>query len=638
MIIKVNISFFTFICFVHLVSYGQSIMSISSIPDSLKENANAVYLLDEGSFEIYKDNKATFKVKQIVAILNSKAQKHATMVVGYDKHTKVNYLNSSLYDSNGKLLKVLKKKEVKDYSSYDGFSVYSDNRLKYADLRQNNYPYIVEFEYEVEYKYTFSIPDWRVLPGENVSVVKSKYSIRSPKEYKPRVKIENTDVSFTEQDQGESVHMEIEFNNLISRERELYGPRFDEIRPIVYCAPSKFSYDEYKGDMSTWNGFANWLNQLNGGRDALSEETVSELKEITSELNSREEKIKAVYEYLQNRTRYVSIQLGIGGYQPFPASEVDELGYGDCKALSNYTYSMLKAIGIESNYTLVYAGSNPPKLDPEFPNNRFNHAILCVPNEKDTIWLECTSQTRSFGYMGNFTGDRDVLIVNENGGNIVHTTTYNKEDNTQFGVANVSLNENGQATASIEIKYSGLQTGNNGLSSLIRETKKDKEQWVYKNTGISDFTIQDFSFEIEKKKIPTVTEQLDIVINNFTSAKGNRLFFAPNLMNQWSSNPKKYKDRQTDVIRKFTGIDIDTIVYTIPEKFYAEYLPEPINIETDFGKYTSSVKFNEGKLIYIRKLELNKGRFPKESYDDFREFYKDISKADNTKVVFVDRT
>lgn len=617
---------------------GQEISSVSAIPDSLKRNANAVYFLDEGKFEIVANNKAIFKVRQIIAILNPNATWLATKTLGYDKLTKINSFKATQYDAFGNIMKKLKKSEIIDQSSNDGFSVFTDNRIKYADLRQLNYPFIVEFEFEIEYKYTYSIPDWNVLPQENVSVIKSNYSILSPIAYKPRVKIKNTDKVFIEKEAGGLVYMDIEFNNMVAKEREWYGPDFEELTPIIRCGSSKFNYDGYEGDMSTWEAFGKWQLALNKGRNDLSVETINQVKILTENIDSREAKIKAVYEFVQNKTRYVSIQLGIGGFQPFPASEVDELGYGDCKALSNYTYSLLKGIGISSNYTMVYGGKDPPEVDRNFPDDTFNHIILCVPNEKDTVWLECTSQTNPFGYLGEFTGDRDVLVVNESGGEVVHTTTYIKEDNKQISNINVVIEEEGKSMANVQIKYSGLQSDNFGLNFILNDTEKEQKKWIYKNTNISDFTVEDFSFEIDKKRIPVVTEKLNLAINNFSNTKGTRLFFAPNINNKLASNPKKYSNRQTDVIIKTATMDIDTVIYTVPEKFSTEFLSEPILFESEFGKYQAKVIYDTGKLMYVRKIEWNKGRYPKESYNAFRKFHKDISKADNMKVVFIDKT
>lgn len=84
--------------------------------------------------------------------------------------------------------------------------------------------------------------------------------------------------------------------------------------------------------------------------------------------------------------------------------------------------------------------------------------------------------------------------------------------------------------------------------------------------------------------------------------------------------------------------DVDTIAYKIPEAYHIEYLPEDISIESQFGKYEASYEFADGELVYIRRMEREKGRYPKESYEEFRNFYKSISKADKTKVVFVDKT
>ena len=66
---------------------------------------------------------------------------------------------------------------------------------------------------------------------------------------------------------------------------------------------------------------------------------------------------------MQNNTRYISIQLGIGGWRPFEAAYVASKGYGDCKALSNYMYSLLKEAGILSYYTLVKAGAGEEDIN-----------------------------------------------------------------------------------------------------------------------------------------------------------------------------------------------------------------------------------------------------------------------------------
>ena len=110
--------------------------------------------------------------------------------------------------------------------------------------------------------------------------------------------------------------------------------------------------------------------------------TVTMIKDLVKDEVDDIGNAKKVYEYVQGKTRYISVQVGIGGWKPFNASEVDKLGYGDCKALTNYTMSLLKAVGVESNYSVVYAGSSQKNIEDDFTSIQGNHVILNIPSEK----------------------------------------------------------------------------------------------------------------------------------------------------------------------------------------------------------------------------------------------------------------
>ena len=93
------------VLFTYHFSHGQDVFTIESIPDSLRQNANAVYFLDEASFEIVSANKAIFRSHTVVAILNSKGKRHATQYIGYDKLRKINSFSGKVYDQYGKEIK-----------------------------------------------------------------------------------------------------------------------------------------------------------------------------------------------------------------------------------------------------------------------------------------------------------------------------------------------------------------------------------------------------------------------------------------------------------------------------------------------------------------------------------------------------
>jgi hypothetical protein len=84
--------------------------------------------------------------------------------------------------------------------------------------------------------------------------------------------------------------------------------------------------------------------------------------------------------------------------------------------------------------------------------------------------------------------------------------------------------------------------------------------------------------------------------------------------------------------------DLDTVSYHLPKGIYPEFLPDDVKINNRFGEYEASFKVDEGNLVYIRKAKMNKGEFPAKSYQELMDFYRSMSKADNTKLVLMSKT
>lgn len=612
---------------------------VSAIPEELKKDMDVVLREDQMVFTILSPSKAIYKIYQVITILNPNGKNHARETVGYDKLSKINYLKATVYSADGEIIKKLKPSEIIDRSSFDGFTLYSDNRIKHIDLTQNNYPYTVEIEYEVEFKYLFFIPSFYVFGSEKTSVEHGLCKLVYPKSVAPRyttVAIDQSPKIETLSPDQESVTWE--FKNLKPQKSEEFSPSYTKILPHIKAAPSVFEFDTYKGNMSSWDEFGKWIKSLNDGRDVLPEATKQKIKALTANAKNDEEKVKIIYEYMQNRTRYVGIQLGIGGFQPFEATVVDQTGYGDCKALSNYAVAMLKEVGIKANYVLVYAGENYADLNPSFPSSQFNHAIACVPGKTDTLWLECTSQTNPFNYQGKFTGNRKALMITDDGAKIVNTHHYPAEVNVQSRSAEVTVSSTGDATAKVKTTYAGLQYENDRLHVVIDNQYDDQKKWVQENTQIPSFDLISFKMKNNKDKIPSAVVELDLSLRKLASVSGKRLFLTPNLMNRSTFIPEKVEQRKNNVVLRIPYIDIDTIKYHLPEEIYPEFLPEPVVIKSVFGEYESRYTIEQGSVVYIRRMKRNKGEFPPETYKDLIDFYRAINKADNTKIVFLNKT
>ncbi len=608
---------------------------VSAIPENLKLDAYAVIRDDHMAFTIQAINNASLHVHQAVTIFNENGKHFAKTAVWYDKLRKITSMKAQVYDAQGVLIKKLKPNEITDHSAFEG--LYSDNRMKFADLTQGHYPYTIEIEYDVEYKFLYFIDGSAINQHEDVAVQNASYQLSFPEHLKPRYKTYNIKQQPKEQKIKDVVSLTWTFENIAAQKFEV----FSDIKNVVMqieAAPTRFEFEGYAGSMQSWNDYGKWIGTLNKGRNSVPEETKKKIIEITSNLNTVEEKIRTVYHFLQNKTRYVSIQLGIGGYQPFEASVVDKTGYGDCKALSNYMISLLETVNIKGNYALILGGENQENLEVDFPSSQFNHAIVAVPNGPDTVWLECTSQTDPFGYQGRFTGDRKALLITDQGATVVNTTRYPTEVNLQTTSADVHLGLTGDAKATVKTVNSGLQYENGNLNFVVSKPYDDQKKWLQRRIKIPIFDINSFVIKNFKNRIPSAEITAELTMNRFATLSGKRIFLTPNMMNRSTFVPEKVEKRQMPIVVKMGYIEFDTIRYHLPENIFPEFLPADIKIQNRFGEYEARFKVEQGTLVYIRKAKINKGEFPPESYPELVDFYRNMSKSDNTKIVFINKT
>jgi hypothetical protein len=144
--------------------------------------------------------------------------------------------------------------------------------------------------------------------------------------------------------------------------------------------------------------------------------------------------------------------------------------------------------------------------------------------------------------------------------------------------------------------------------------------------------------KLQKDRIPSAFVNLDLTLNRFATVSGKRLFLTPNLMSRSSFIPDNVANRKTEVILKHTYTHVDTIRYHIPNELYPEFLPPPVSFKFRFGTYEASFILDQGSVVYIRKMIIQKGTFPPESYKEFVDFCKTVNKSDNMKLVFLNKT
>lgn len=618
-----------------LFSYSQENNIIALlIPQELKENANAVVRQNNIEIDIVAFNKMIVKKHRIVTVFNKAGEKKINAVLYYDNTISIKKLEARIYNALGNEIKKIKKNDFEDVSVADGVSIFNDNRAKYFKYTAVSYPYTVEYIEETVSTTTAFIPKWYPIESYNVSTEFSSMKINNSSGIVLTFKPSNFE--------GYSISKMSDYHysasNLVAIKPEAYSPTFTAFAPVLKFALQEFDMKGVKGVNTDWKTFGSWVNSdLIQDTHKLPAAVKNEILGLTANATTDIEKARIVYQFMQEKTRYISVQVGIGGWKPMLASDVDKLGYGDCKALSNYTKSLLKVVGVESYYTLIYGSKDIRNIDKTFSSQQGNHAILAVPNDDELVFLECTSQTVPFGYSANFTDDRDVLIIKPEGGEIVHTKTYRTEENLQTTKAKVVLDDSGNIKAQIDLVSEGTQYGYH--EHLVRKDEKDKILF-YKNyfDNINNLEIVSMSLDNNRNDI-VFSEKIDVAARDYASKAGEIILLEPNMFNKKTSVPPRYRDRKLpfEIDRGYT--DVDEFEITLPETLQVEALKEPVSIKNKFGEYVVSIQKNsENSLVYNRKLVINKGQYEKEDYKAFRSFCLKIVKHDKSKIALKNKS
>lgn len=608
--------------------------AVADIPDSLVKSAIVVKRQDETVVQIRSISKAIIYHKYAYTIMNEAGQDFAAFIDGYDKFRRINSINGTLYDKNGNKVKQVKHRDIYDGAYNDQMSLARDIRFKHYDFAYRNYPYTVEYEEEIEMNGIFYLPDWDALSQSKVSVQNSSFTVQVPADYVLRYKQYNyPGEPFIEQP-GKEKKYRWELKNRCAVEPEPYAPAWEERAPVVLIAPADFEIEGYKGNMNDWLHFGQFINQLYSNRDVLPQFIKDKVHQLTDGVSDPKEKIRQLYEFMQENTHYISIQLGIGGWQPFDATYVATKKYGDCKALSNYMCALLKEAGINANTVLIRAGKGADKMVADFPSNQFNHAIACVPMGKDTVWLECTSQTVSAGYMGTFTGGRKALLLAADGGYVVTTPSYTAADNLQERKVTAEVDENGNLVAEVNTRTKGEQQ--ELAHHLIHDvSKEERDKKLNTMLNLPTYSVAKNDYKEIKGALPEVHEYMKIESPNYAAITSKRLFIQPNLLN--SSHTRLTPDtlRKTDVVIKNSFRNIDTILIHVPAGYKVESMPANTMVNNRFGAYSISYHFADDKITLVRMHEMHAARFPPKSYADLVKLYDAMYKGDVGRVVLV---
>ncbi|WDF63052.1 DUF3857 domain-containing protein [Flavobacterium sp. KACC 22763] len=622
-----------FILFTANISAQKNIYPIAAVADSLKQNANAVLRLNQMDIVIASQRSMSIKTQRVVSVLNEKGLKDIDAFSHYDKTTSINNIEAIVYDALGNEIKKIKRKDFRDQSAVSGSTLFSDNRVLYLDYTPISYPFTIAFSCETETSNTAFIPQWYFIDSYNLSVEKCILNITFPKGLgfkKKEFRFDNFNIQKTA---DTDTNLSYIATNIVAQKQEDLSPSPSDLFPKVMMGLENFHLEGVDGNATTWEAFGKWYgDKILTGTTILPEETKTKIKALVGDEKDPVKKAKIIYDYVQKKSRYVNIAVGIGGWKPMLANDVDRLGYGDCKALSNYTKALLQVVDVPSYNTILYGDRYKADIQSDFVSMQGNHMILAIPNKDKYIWLECTSQEDPFGYQGTFTDDRDVLVVKPEGGEIVRTKIYDDKGNTQAGKGVYTIDGAGNFSGTLKIASEGSQYATKLRVETMQPNEKEdhyKDYW----DNISNLKLGKITFTNDKENI-RFTEDVQLSAANYGTLTGNKMIFVVDAFNQYTGNVKRIRNRKNPFQIQRGYLDTDEIEINLPEGYQIEFLPSNYELKGKFGEYkTEIIKKDNNKLTYKRSMFLNKGNYTNKEYDEYRLFMEQVSRNDNAKII-----
>ena len=625
---KKTLLFSTFICsFIYAQNYA-----VDQIPADLVKDAYAVVRQNDEKIELLKVDELKYTENVVVTVLSKAGDNYVGAQAYYNPNTKIDVFEATLYDAFGKEVKKFKSKDLLDQSAVSNGQMYTDDRIKYLNFTPTSYPYTIHYKITTTTKNTIGIPKWFPIKAPNLSVEKSSYQFSNKTNATIRLK-ENNFTGFNIQKTGDQNNLNYTYNHIPAFNEEDKMVSIRNIFPNAILASNQINIDGVKGNYDNWNDYGKWTYTylVNGKQDFTSPQK-EYFKGLVKEAKSDKEKVQILYKHLQKKVRYIGVQLGIGGLSPYPASYVESKSYGDCKALTNYMLSMLDAVGIKSYYTEVHSGSSPKDMTEDMMYLQGDHVILYVPLKDEDIWLETTSQTAAFNYLGDFTANRKVFILDETGGKIIPSQQFKPETNQLLVNGAATISADGTLNTKLSEVSKGLIYEN--LARYAQLTEKDLDLRLknrFSNLQGIKFNKKEFN---DNWNEAIFTSNFDFSVPNYAKIQGNNIIINIIPINREETSLKKTKDRKFDFKVESGYVDEVSYVLTIPSGYKMPQRFETINVKSVFGEYSLEINPKDQNNFEIKRVYTQlTGDFSKEKYNEYVEFRRQIAGYDNTKLL-----
>ena len=587
---------------------------------------NAIVVLDSTHVKCSSILEMTTTHHKTITVLNKTGAEYANFLYTTNKTRTLKNFKCTI-NAGGKTKKSFGKKDVNTTELSENMA--DDYTTHFLEISYPFYPYTVVMEYQIEYSDGYiSMPVFAPAYYQNAAVEKAVYHLETPSQLGYSYKAVNTDIMPETQEIKGIKHAIWRMYDLKPYKNDAFMPPHETILPHIYITPDKFSYYNIEGNSSSWHEYGKWQWGLMEGRDSLPQKLKEIVHNLTDTILCKRDKIKALYNYLGNTTRYVSIQMGLGGLQPMSADEVYKYGFGDCKALSNYLKAMLKECGIESNYVEINT-DNPVIFKDHASVLQTNHAILKVPDENGDLWLECTNTDIPFGFIHNNIAGHDAVVYANGSASIETLPNYQDSTNHISTDIHISISENGSSTITVNEKYE-----NKCSESLfgISKANRNKQTDIIKSMlSTPSCAIQEIEIKEDFSGTPSVKLLYTATSDDFVSTSGNRIFIPLSIYN--ATYPKFNKSRMLDIVVEWGYNWHQKIVIEWPKGYNIESIPQRAEFASTFGNMSIASTVHENSINIVIERNHTSGTFKGSQLEEFKKFFSFIEKIYNQKII-----
>lgn len=427
------------------------------------------------------------------------------------------------------------------------------------------------------------------------------------------------------------------FTNLIPRLAINYGP----------------SGDLEKGSkvFAEWVDVSNWATPFYEPQVIIDDAVSAKARELTANAKTELEKIRAIGRFVQN-LQYISIDIGVGygnGMKPRASNTVLGRGYGDCKDKANLMRALLKVVGIEAYPVVIYSG-DPNFVRKEWPSpNQFNHCIIAVRVSETTtaamvatfpklgrlLIFDATDPYTPVGDLPDYLqGSNAVILAGENGG-LIEMPVTEAAFNAWNRESEIALDATGGIRGVIRERISGQESREPRTmfrSASNDEFRKAIEHWLTR--GATAARLISFS-PSDSQDNASFDMDIEFSAAGYGQLMQNRLLvFKPAIANRTNSIYLTEKTRKHPIKFESNSFN-EKVVFTLPDGFDVDEMPEPVNITVPFGSYESTYEVKDRKLHYTRSFITKRVSVPVDRYNTVRDFFAKMRDVEQTPVVLI---